>query len=200
MSVSSAPYAPVTVHTVQSVAHGAAPLRGRPNRAANDPAPVPLASGALAAAAEGAGLFVTREALSLLGEAGGPRALAKRGFRGVAAIVGAADGQAHYTVALKHPDPRRTVVLARGTDAAAVAKAWQAWADALSLPLIAQAPDGRVHGELTRFGALVAEAPLARRKGSALVGRRSVLLRRRRNGPRNPTPRHFDEREIIART
>lgn len=124
-------------------------------------------------------------------------------YRGVAVRVERGEAEPVFHLSLMHDDPAHSVPLSSGTDVAAVARAWQAWAAATRLPLIAVAADGSVHAELTALGVVLAERPWARRKGSALVGRRSRYARRRRAEPLARTLREMpvwtDEREIIAR-
>lgn len=125
-------------------------------------------------------------------------------FRGVAVRVAAGEEAPVFNLSLMHEDPRLSIPLSTGTDAEAMAREWQAWAKALELPLIAVEADGTVHAELTAFGGILAERPSARRKGSALGGRRSRYARRRRE--RTPVREaharasYAGEREIIART
>lgn len=125
-------------------------------------------------------------------------------YRGVAVTVERHEGEVHFTLTLEHEDAEHTVPLSCATDANAIAREWQAWAKALALPLLAVDADGVVHAELSALGVILAEGPLPRRRGSALVGRRSRYGRRRRNTPLPHTleaaPKHAGEREIIART
>ncbi|MEO1106140.1 MAG: DUF6101 family protein [Pseudomonadota bacterium] len=123
-------------------------------------------------------------------------------YRGVAVTVERGVGEPLYHLTLCHDDAERSVNLASGTDVTAIARDWQAWAKMLSLPLVAVEADGTVHAELTALGVILAERPFPRRKGSALVGRRSRYGRRRRSAPvRNVEGTSFSgEREIIART
>ena len=123
-------------------------------------------------------------------------------YRGVAARVRQANGQPMFELTLLHADPAHCVPLATSCEAAAVAREWRAWGEALRLPLIAIDADGSVHGELNPLGPITAERPSPRRKGSPLVGRRSRFGRRRRAMPvpaMDAMPMRA-EREIIART
>ncbi|MEO1105051.1 MAG: DUF6101 family protein [Pseudomonadota bacterium] len=125
-------------------------------------------------------------------------------YRGISATVAGAESEPLFRLTLEHDDPAHCVPLASGTDIAAVAREWQAWAKALSLPLIAVDADGDVHAELNALGVILAERPSPRRKGSPLVGRRSPYARKRRGAPMMRTlknaPVHTQKREIIART
>lgn len=131
-----------------------------------------------------------------------PGAAPLSSYRGVAARVRQADGQPLFELTLLHADPAQSVPLTASCEAAAVAREWRAWGEALSLPLIAMDADGAVHGELNPLGPITAERPSPRRKGSALVGRRSRFGRRRRamQVPAiDAMPMRESEREIIAR-
>lgn len=124
-------------------------------------------------------------------------------YRGVAVTVRRGESDAVFDLSLLHEDEARSVPLSSGTDVAAMARIWQAWAKATALPLIAIAADGSVHAELTALGVVLAERPSPRRKGSPLVGRGSRYGRRRRGKAMARSfaqmPVHADEREIIAR-
>ncbi|WP_420394099.1 DUF6101 family protein [Acuticoccus sp.] len=100
-------------------------------------------------------------------------------FRGVACTVQRGEVEPVFGLALLHENPRLSIPLSTGTDAAAIAREWQSWAKALDLPLIAVEADGTVHAELTALGVVLAERPSPRRRGSPLVGRRSRYGRRR---------------------
>lgn len=164
------------------------PPPGLSERAANDAAPAARAA-------------AHRRAAPRVGCRSLPVSGALSAYRGVAARVRQANGAPVFELTLLHRDPARSVPLVAGCEAASVARAWRAWAEALSLPLIAVDADGSVRGELTAFGALYAERPSPRRKGSALVGRRSRYGRRRRAmapmQPLTPAPACAD-REIVA--
>jgi hypothetical protein len=125
-------------------------------------------------------------------------------YRGVAVRVERGEAEPMFHLSLFHDDATRAVPLAASADAAAVARLWQAWAKALSLPLLAVDTDGTVSAELTAIGVVLAERPSPRRRGSALVGRRSPFGRRRRAmarpRPLGEMPVFSGEREIIART
>lgn len=131
-----------------------------------------------------------------------PRPLSS--FRGVAVTVRRGEIEPVFNLSLLHENPRLSIPLSTGTEAAAVAREWQAWAKALDLPLIAVEADGTVHAELTALGVVLAERPSPRRKGSPLVGRRSIVARRRRDRttacPADALRTFAGEREIIART
>lgn len=124
-------------------------------------------------------------------------------YRGVAVTVRGDDGEPQFALSLLHDDAAHSLALTESADAATIARAWQTWAKALNLPLIAITPDGTIHAELSALGVVLAEHPSPRRKGSPLVGRRSRYGRRRRAEPVPHTlsnaPQHSG-REIIART
>lgn len=138
--------------------------------------------------------------------AGGAVATARplASYRGIAVTVERGEGEPIFHLSLMHEDAAQCVPLSSGTDVAAMAREWQAWAKALSLPLVAVEADGTVHAELTALGVVLAERPSPRRRGSPLVGRRSRYARRRRAmtpaRPLSQVPRIAGEREIIART
>ncbi|MDQ0316727.1 DUF6101 family protein [Amorphus orientalis] len=120
-------------------------------------------------------------------------------YRGVAvsATYEAATGPV-FQVTLCHPDPSLSVPLASGSCTSEVGIAWRSWAAALERPLLVLDTDGSVSARLDRMGAIFAEKPLPRRKGSPVVGRRSRFARRRDFGrPTGEVCR--GEREIIAR-
>ncbi|WMS44734.1 DUF6101 family protein [Acuticoccus sp. MNP-M23] len=125
-------------------------------------------------------------------------------YRGIAVTVERCDGEPMFQLTLQHSDDAHSVPLACGMDVAVIAREWQAWAKALSLPLIAIDADGSVHAELNALGVLLAENPSPRRRGSPLVGRRSRFGRARRAAPlpfaMANAPRIEEHREIIART
>ena len=124
-------------------------------------------------------------------------------YRGVAVTVRGEEGDPSFTLSLLHEEAEHTLQLTESSDAGTIARAWQGWAKALDLPLLAVMPDGTVYAELSALGVVLAEQPSPRRKGSPLVGRRSRYGRRRRAEPLPHTladaPRH-QGREIIART
>ncbi|WP_157961534.1 DUF6101 family protein [Acuticoccus kandeliae] len=149
---------------------------------------------------------ISREAVTIRPDSGEAAAATQplSSYRGVAVTVEKGEGEPVFHLSLLHDDREHSVLLSTGTDVAAVAREWQAWAKALSLPLVAIESDGKVHAELTALGVLLAERPSDRRKGSALVGRRSPYGRRRRATamarPLGQMPIIQGEREIIART
>ncbi|MEM0906358.1 MAG: DUF6101 family protein [Pseudomonadota bacterium] len=124
-------------------------------------------------------------------------------YRGVAVSLAGGSGAPSFVLALHHDDPMLSVVLGLSADMAEVARLWQAWAKALGLPLLAIDQDGDVHVEMNALGVVLAERPSPRRRGSALVGRRSRFARQRRAAPlTQPVPAvgaPAAEREIIAR-
>lgn len=101
-------------------------------------------------------------------------------FRGVAATASICGGTPVYDLCLLGHDPLRSVVLASDRDAGTIASLWRAWGEHLELPLIAVDADGTECARLCLAGGVVIETPVARRKGSPLVGRRSRYARRRR--------------------
>ncbi len=109
-------------------------------------------------------------------------------FRGVGVAVRRGDGEPVFNLTLVHENPRLSIPLSTSTEAAAVAREWQAWAKALNLPLLAVNEDGSVHAELTTLGVVLAERPSPRRRGSALVGRRSRYARQRRAADAHRAP------------
>ncbi|MEM7694701.1 MAG: DUF6101 family protein [Pseudomonadota bacterium] len=122
-------------------------------------------------------------------------------YRGVAVTVAQKEGKPLFSLTLAHEDGHNTVPLGESADASVIARQWQAWAKALSLPLIAIDPEGTVHAEMTAIGVVMAERPLPRRSGSPLVGRRSRYGRRRRNALPSPSAGvKVAATEIIART
>lgn len=120
-------------------------------------------------------------------------------YRGVAvsATYDAVDG-AVFQLTLCHPDATLSVPLASGSCTTEIGRAWRTWATTLDRPLLVLDPDGTVAARLDQLGAIFAEKPLSRRKGSPLVGRRSRTARRRSTG-RPSGQVHRGEREIIAR-
>lgn len=147
---------------------------------------------------------ISREAVTIrpdAGEAAATRPLSS--YRGVAVRVERGEGGPVFHISLMHEEAQHSVPLSSGTEIAMVAREWQAWAKALSLPLLAVEPDGSVHAELNALGVVLAERPSDRRRGSPLVGRRSRYARRRRAAPVRPLSEMAvvrGEREIIART
>ncbi len=124
-------------------------------------------------------------------------------YRGVSVTVHGEECDPSFTLSLLHEEAEHTLLLTESSDAVTIARAWQGWAKALDLPLLAVMPDGTVYAELSALGVVLAEQPCPRRKGSPLVGRRSRYGRRRRAEPLPHSladaPRHVG-REIIART
>jgi len=183
-----------------------------PGEAANDAAPAPTSRVTLPARLSIRGrrerrmsVDISREAVTIRPEAG--EAAATRpitSYRGVAVRVERGEGGPFFHLSLMHDEAEHSVPLSSGTEAAVVAREWQAWAKALSLPLLAVEPDGSVHAELTALGVVLAERPSDRRRGSPLVGRRSRYARRRRDTPvrgaLEDMPVVRDAHEIIART
>ncbi len=127
-----------------------------------------------------------------------------RSYRGVTVTVEGGEGEPLFRLTLEHEEREHSVPLSSGSDVEVIAREWQAWAKALSLPLIAIDAEGNVYAELNALGVVLAEHPVARRRGSPLVGRRSRFARKRRAAPLPHTlaeaPVYHGEREIIART
>jgi len=147
---------------------------------------------------------ISREAVTISSPDAAAASRPIASYRGVAVTIAGGPGEPLFRLSLAHEEPEHTVPLAAGSDVAAVAREWQAWAKALSLPLLAVDADGCVHAELTALGAILAERPSPRRRGSPLVGRRSPYGRRRRAAAParrlSEAPVHRGEKEIIART
>ncbi|MCF3933465.1 DUF6101 family protein [Acuticoccus sp. M5D2P5] len=149
---------------------------------------------------------ISRDAVTIRPHSGEAAAATRplSSYRGVAVTVERGEGEPVFHLSLMHEEHEHSVLLSSGTEVATVAREWQAWAKALSLPLLAVEADGRVHAELTALGVVLAERPSERRKGSALVGRRSLYGRRRRAAPLARSFKEMNviagEREIIART
>ena len=148
---------------------------------------------------------ISRETVTIRRDAGAAAATRPlSSYRGIAVRVERGESGPVFHLSLLHDEAGHSVPLSAGTEVAPIARAWQAWAKALSLPLLAVASDGSVHAELTALGVVLAERPSDRRRGSALVGRRSPYARRRRAGPLRgrleDMPVVSGEREIIART
>lgn len=101
-------------------------------------------------------------------------------FKGVAVAVRRGGRELTFNLSLVHENPRLSIPLSCSTEAATVAREWEAWGKALGLPLLAMGDDGTVEAELKPLGVVLAERPSPRRRGSALVGRRSPYARRRR--------------------
>jgi len=116
----------------------------------------------------------------------------------VSAVRDAATGPV-FQLTLCHPDPSLSVPLATGTCTSEIGEAWRAWGAALDRPLLVLDHTGGVSARLDRIGAVFAEKPSPRRKGSALVGRRSRFARRRTAGTPGAPRVYREEREIIAR-
>ena len=180
-----------------SVAHDAAPPPGandpgvpRPPRRSAIALPVHLALGSQQATVDRSGVT--------LGETTRPAS----DYRGIAVKV-VSDGTGPiFRLTLEHEDPSLSIQLAEGSEVGDVARLWQAWGATLCLPLIAIDADGSIHAELNAIGVVLAERPYARRRGSALVGRRSRYgLKRRAAAVTRPVvAAHCGEREIIARS
>ncbi|WP_018700439.1 DUF6101 family protein [Amorphus coralli] len=121
-------------------------------------------------------------------------------YRGVAVSAhhDAAAGPT-FRLTLCHPDPSLSVPLASGTCTTEIGAAWRAWGQALERPLLVLDQTGGVSARLDQLGAVFAEKPSPRRKGSALVGRRSRFARRRTAGTPGAPRVYREEREIIAR-
>lgn len=207
MNAGFASAAPLDAATVTTLAPSAVP-----GEAANDVAPARAPRVTLPARLSFRGrrerrisVDISREAVTIrpeAGEAAATRPLSS--YRGVAVRVERGEGGPVFHLSLLHDEVEQSVPLSSGSEAAVVAREWQAWAKALSLPLLAVEPDGSVHAELTALGVVLAERPSERRRGSPLVGRRSRFARRRRDTPLRGSledmPVVRGAREIIART
>ena len=146
-------------------------------------------------------LHLTREVLAIFGQEEPVTPHPREAYRGVAVSALEQHGEVVFHIALRHHEAERSVALAHGTDVASVARAWHAWAQALALPLLAEAPSGAGSARVTALGKLLVERGSPRRRGSALVGRRSRYARRRRSGvPLDASTEPLAGREIIART
>lgn len=122
-------------------------------------------------------------------------------YRGVAVVIERSPAAAPaFRLELSHGEPALTVPLASGRSVEAISRLWRGWGRALRLPLLVVGADGETHAALTPLGALFAETPSPRRRGSPLVGRRTRFARRRTPGRPGPLPVLHGEREIIART
>jgi hypothetical protein len=98
-------------------------------------------------------------------------------YRGVFLdMVQGADGAPCYRLLLAHADRDLDVVLEEAGDADALAAVAQDWASWLDLPLLAESE------EAFEGAAEAAHAPIQRRGGSPLRGRRPRFLMRRRVG------------------
>jgi hypothetical protein len=185
---------------VAEAANDATPARGEPL-----PVTLPARLSVRGRRERPVSVHISREAVTIRPHAD-PAAAATQplsSYRGVAVTVERSEGGPVFHLSLMHADEAHAVPLATSTEVAAVARQWQAWAKALSLPLLAVEPDGTVHAELTALGVVLAERPSERRRGSPLVGRRSRYGRRRRDQPLRgglaDMPVVRGETEIIAR-
>ncbi|RAI03676.1 hypothetical protein DLJ53_04115 [Acuticoccus sediminis] len=129
---------------------------------------------------DGPALEVTNHTLAVSAATDGISTRPVSSFRGVGVAVRRGDGEPVFNLTLVHENPRLSIPLSTSTEAADVAREWQAWGKALNLPLLAVNEDGSVHAELTPLGVVLAERPSPRRRGSPLVGRRSRYARQRR--------------------
>lgn len=112
-------------------------------------------------------------------------------YRGVSLRLGA-DGCA---VGLEHRDPALSVILTESEDEQALFAQWDAWARALSLPLMI----GPAEGECAEVGPQAANPSPRRRRRNAVRQRRPAFLLRRRTGSTLRALPFHREREIIAR-
>jgi hypothetical protein len=154
--------ATVNAATVTALAPSASLLE-----AANDAAPGPGGKVTLPARLSFRGrrersvsVDISREAVTIrpeAGEAAATRPLSS--YRGVAVRVERGEGGPVFHLSLMHEEEEHSVPLSCGSEVAVVAREWQAWAKALSLPLLAVEPDGSVHAELTALGVVLAERP-----------------------------------------
>ena len=107
-------------------------------------------------------------------------------------------GDIRVYVELLHSDPSLTLTLVAADEPEDVAADWQAWGQALNLPLLVVGQDGSVSAPLDRMGALVVAMPRSRRRHSFFAGRRPRFLTRRKKGHGGPYEA-LAGREIIAR-
>ena len=103
-----------------------------------------------------------------------------------------------FLIELVHDDGELSLLLARCERPEDVADDWQAWGQALGLPLLVTMPDGTVmpyeQAEQTDLG-----QPPPRKRHGYLAGRRPRFLTRRKLGGHDNVI-VVDFREIIART
>jgi hypothetical protein len=121
--------------------------------------------------------------------------LPHQAFRGVSLRFAPTEG---CVVALEHDDPGLSITLASGEDETALFAQWEAWSQALSLPLMIGNDDGALCVVGSRPGETAKPAP-RRRKHNAVRGRRPTILMRRKVGQVARALPVFSEREIIAR-
>ncbi len=121
-------------------------------------------------------------------------------YRGVAVRMETMgdNGAIRVLVELLHKDTWLTLPLVVADDPEDVADDWQAWGQALNLPLLIIGQDGSVSGPLTQIGGLVATIAKPRRRHSFFAGRRPRFLTRRKTGHSRSTEQ-LAGREIIAR-
>jgi hypothetical protein len=103
-------------------------------------------------------------------------------------------------VTLEHHDPALSIPLFIAADGDDAVAEWQAWAQALRLPLLMVEADGSIGQPFPCLGQVRVGAPAQRRRQRATIKKRrpSILLRRRPGVPRL-SPAVHREREIIAR-
>jgi len=122
-----------------------------------------------------------------------------KSYAGVAVRMAATDaaGGLEVVVELLHSDPQLTLPLIVADEPEDIAADWQAWGQALNLPLLVIEQDGTVKAPLERIGGLVLGAPKPRRRHSFFAGRRPRFLARRKPG-RFSVIEVLAGREIIA--
>lgn len=124
-------------------------------------------------------------------------------FRGVAVrmTVDPETDNIRTVVELMHRDPAMSIPLVSREDlgdAEDIAADWQAWGQALGLPLLIVEGDGTVREALSKVGSVVVGDVKARRTVASLTKRRPRMLKRRKTG-RNTEAVRLEGREIIAR-
>jgi hypothetical protein len=122
-------------------------------------------------------------------------------FSGVAVrmeTIGTA-GELRVIVELRHPDPGLSLPLMVASDPVEVAGDWEAWGDALNLPLLIVGVDGEVEPALDEPATVRTSRARPRRRYGFFRGRRSRFLRRRKPGWFREIER-IAAREIIARS
>lgn len=101
-------------------------------------------------------------------------------------------------VELLHPDPSLSLPLAVADEPEEIAADWQAWGEALNLPLLVIEEDGTVSAPARRIGALVVAEPAERRKRWSLFRRRPRFLTRRKPGAAMPDVSDLAEEDAFS--
>ena len=107
------------------------------------------------------------------------------------------DGDIEVAVELMHSDPGLSLPLMIADDPADVAADWQAWGDALQLPLLLAGADGTIVEAGGQDEKPASIRPKPRRRHSFFADRRPRFLTRRKTGRSGPLER-VNGREIIA--